>query len=107
MGTLGQSKISSFYICVWCEAGELGGRRRSRFPCVASEVETFDSDRVAFRIPSNINDGAPQRKQPATLTRRPFLQKAPSQTSDWIPNVDLTGSAVNVVCGWTASAWNS
>ena len=26
-------------ICVWCELGELGGRRSSRFPCVIPAVE--------------------------------------------------------------------
>ena len=36
-----------------------------------------------------------------------FLQKTPTQTSDLIPNADLTGGAVNVQCRWTASAWKA
>ena len=32
--------------------------------------------------------------------------KAPPQTSDRILSADLTGGAVNVGCGWTASVWN-
>ena len=49
--------------CFWCESRELGGRGNSRFSCVTPAVETF-SDRVAFRVPSNISDGAPLQKQP-------------------------------------------
>ena len=64
MRTWGQSKISPSCICVWCESGELGRRRSSRFPCVTPVVETFSSDRVTFRIPSNMNDGVPLQKQP-------------------------------------------
>ena len=75
MMTKGQSKILYSCICVCCESGELGRRRSSRFLCVTPVVETFSSDRVTFRIPSNINDGAPLRKQPTTLTRRLFPQK--------------------------------
>ena len=51
----------------------------SRFPCV-----TFSSDRVTFRIPSKINDGAPMRKQPTALTRRMFPQESP--TTDLRPD---------------------
>ena len=72
----GQSKISLF--CVWCESRELGGKGSSRFFCVSQVVETFSSDRVAFRIPSNISDGALLRKQPTTLTCRLLPQKSPS-----------------------------
>ena len=63
-----QSKISTYCFCVWCELRELGGGGSSRFPCVTPVVET-SSGRVAFRIPSNINDGAPLQKQPTGLTR--------------------------------------
>ena len=52
------------------------------------------SDRVTFRITSNINDGSPLRKQPTGLTRSLFLQ-----TSDRISNVDPTRGAVNVAVG--------
>ena len=54
-------------IVVWYESRELGGRGSSRFSCVTLVVETF-SDRVAFRIPSNISDGASLQKQPTVLT---------------------------------------
>ena len=47
-------------------------------------VETFSSDRVAFRILSNVNDTAPPRKQPTALTRWLFLQKSP--TTDFQPD---------------------
>ena len=72
----GQSKISLF--CVWCESRELGGKGSSRFFCVSQVVETFSSDRVAFRIPSNISDGALLRKQSTALTIRLLPQKSPS-----------------------------
>ena len=72
--TWGKSKISSSYICVLCESAELGRRRSLRFPCVTLVVETFSSDRVTFRIPSNINDGGPLQKQPAALACRVFPQ---------------------------------
>ena len=49
--------------CVWYESREIGGRGSSRFSCVTPAVKTFSSDRVAFRIPSNISDGALLRKQ--------------------------------------------
>ena len=54
-----------------------------RFPCVTPVVET-SSDRLTFRIPSNINDGAPLRKQPMALTHRLFPQK--SSTADLEPD---------------------
>ena len=72
----GKSKISYSCICVWCESGELGCRRSSRFPYEPPVVETFSSDRVIFRIPSNINDRAPLWKQQTALARRLFLQKS-------------------------------
>ena len=75
MRTWGHSKISYSCVCVWCESGELGCNRSSIFPCVTPVVETFSSDKATFRIPSNINDGAPLRKQPTALTRRLFPQK--------------------------------
>ena len=36
-----------------------------------------------------------------------FRKKAPPQTSDRILNADPIRGAVNVGCGWNASAWNS
>ena len=80
----GQSKISYSCNCVWCELGELGRRRSSRFPCVTPVVETFISGRVSFRISLNINDGAPLRKQPTTLTHRLFPQN--NSTTDLQPD---------------------
>ena len=74
MRTWGQSKISSSCICVWSESWELGYRSSSWFPCVTPVLET-SSDRVAFWILSNINDGAPLWKQPSALTCRLFPQK--------------------------------
>ena len=70
-----------------------------KIPLCNPMVETLFSDRYTFRIPSNINDGIPLRKQPTALTRRLFPQKkTPSQTSDRIPHADLTGGPVNVGC---------
>ena len=57
----------------------------SRFPCVTSVVEIFSSDRVAFRILSNINDTAQHVDC--------FHKKVPPQTSDRVPNADPTGGA--------------
>ena len=54
-------------VCAWCESRELGSKGSSRFACITPVVETF-SDRVTFRIPSNISDGAPLQKQPTALT---------------------------------------
>ena len=55
------SKIST-------ESRDLGSRGMSRFPCVTTVVKS-SSDKVTFRILSNINDGAPLRKQSTDLTR--------------------------------------
>ena len=68
MRTWGQSKISSYCFCVQCESRESGGRGSSRFPCVTPVVEN-SSDRVTFRILSNMNDGTTVRKQQTGLTR--------------------------------------
>ena len=64
---VGQSKVSSYYFCVWYKSKELGGRGSSRFSYVTQVVET-SSDRVTFRILPNINNGAPLQKQPTDLT---------------------------------------
>ena len=80
MKTWGQSKISSYCVfCLWCKSRELGGRGSSRFPSVTPIVET-SSGRNTFRILSNINDGAPLRKQTTDLTRWLFSQE--SSTAD-------------------------
>ena len=73
MRTWGQSKISSYCFCFWCEPRESGGKGSSRFPCVTPVVEN-SLDRVILGIPSNIKDGAPVRKQPKGLTRCLFPQ---------------------------------
>ena len=78
----GVSEISSYCFFFWCESRELGGRGSSRFFCVIPVVETFSSDRVTFRIPSNISDRALLGKQSTALTRRPLLQKR-STTDFW------------------------
>ena len=36
MRTWGQYKITSYCICVWCESGEIGERRSSRFKTVGA-----------------------------------------------------------------------
>ena len=75
-----QSKISSYYFCVWYQSRELGGRGRGggegvfKISLCNTSGGTF-SDKVTFRIPSNINDKAPLRKQPISLTRSLFPQK--------------------------------
>ena len=62
-------------LCVWCESGELEGRTSSRFSCVTPVVETFSSDRVAFRTSSNISDGTPLQKQQKSSKYRLFPEK--------------------------------
>ena len=54
-------------VFVWCESGEIGRRRGSRFLCHPSGG-IFSLDRVALRIPSNIKDRVPVQKQPTALT---------------------------------------
>ena len=97
MRTWDQSKISYSCICVCYESGELGRRRSLRFPCVTSVVETFSSDRVTFRMPSNINDGASLRKQPTALTHRLFPQK--SFTTDLQPDSKCESNWRRCECG--------
>ena len=75
---------------------------RSRFSCVIPVVET-SSEGVIY------NSVKRQRWSSSTKTANSqtvdcFRKKAPPQTSDQIPNADLTGSAVNVGSGWAASA---
>ena len=82
MITLGQSKISSVCFYVWCESGELGGRKTFRGR-LTQVVETF-SDRVAFRIRSNIPMELLCKKQPTALAPRLFPQK--SSTTDFRPD---------------------
>ena len=62
----------------WSESRELGCRCSSGFSCVIPVVETFSSDKFAFRMPSNISDGAHLRKLPTTLTRWLLPQKSPT-----------------------------
>ena len=50
MRTWGQSKITSYCICVWCESGELKGKRSSGLPCVTTVGKT-SYDRVAKHQP--------------------------------------------------------
>ena len=73
MKTWGQSKISSYCFCVWCESIESGGRGSLRFPYVTLVIET-SSDIVTFGIPSNINDGASVSKQPTGITQLVILK---------------------------------
>ena len=62
--------------------------------------------RVAFRLLSNIHDGAPLGKKPLALTGWLFLQKGSTTDVRRTPNVPLIGGAVNVECRWTARVWN-
>ena len=81
-------------LCVWCESGELEGRTSSRFSCVTPVVETFSSDRVAFRTSSNISDGTPLQKQQKSSKYRLFPEKKTlPQTSNRIWNANVTGEA--------------
>ena len=67
---VGSVQILSYCICVWCESGELGSRRSLRFLYVTPVVETFSSDSISFRTPSNINNTAPLWKRLMALTCR-------------------------------------
>ena len=65
MRAQGQSKISSCCFFFWCKSRELGGRGSPKFPCVTSIINYSYNKllgRVAFRILSNIHDGALLRK---------------------------------------------
>ena len=62
MRTWSQFEISPYCFFVWCKLREILGRGTSKFNCVTGVVENFPSHRVAFRNPSNVNDGAPLRK---------------------------------------------
>ena len=62
MRTWSQFEISPYCFFVWCKLREILGRGTSRLNCVTGVVETFPSDRVTFRTPSNVNDGAPLGK---------------------------------------------
>ena len=99
-----QFKITSYCFCVWCESREIGGRGSSTFPCVTQVLETSTLDRATLRTLPNNNNEVPLQKQAMVLTRWLPPQKAPQQTFDQIPNADSTRCAVNVDCGWTASA---
>ena len=44
MKTLGQSKISSYCLCLWCKSRELKGRGSPKFP--AAMVESFSPDHL-------------------------------------------------------------
>ena len=65
-----ESRVSSCCFCVSCKSRELGGRRCPRLPCLTPVVESSLKPssynkllgRVAFKILSNIHDGALLRK---------------------------------------------
>ena len=59
----------------------------------------ISSDRVTFRIPSNINDGAPVRTRPTGLTRCLFTQKMSTTDLRSDSNADSTRDAVNLRVG--------
>ena len=82
-----QFKILSYCFFVWCKLRELGVRRISRFLCVTAVVETFSLDRIAFRIPSNINRGIPLPKQPTALTH--WLYPQENCNADFRPDSKL------------------
>ena len=62
----GQSEISYYCFCAWCESRELGGFEI--FLCNHIDRNLL-LKQSRIRILSNINDGAPLRKQSAALTR--------------------------------------
>ena len=75
MSMWGKPKISFCCLCVWCKSKELGGKGGGgwgEYKILNTNggklLRRFSSsyrkllDRVAFRILSNINDGAPLRK---------------------------------------------
>ena len=72
--------------------------------CVTPVVKTFSSDRVAFRIPSNISDIISFVKTANGLNTLAASTKNPHHR---LQNADLTRGAVNVRCGWTPGVWNS
>ena len=84
-----------YHLIVLCLVWIKRIRRQGEFTPL---VQT-SSDRVAFRILSNIIDGALPRKQPTPFTHWLFFQKSPPWTSDLTPNVNLTRGAVNGVGG--------
>ena len=98
--------ILSYYIYAWCDSGELGARNSLKFPCVTLVVET-SSDKVHLELhqTSTIDLVCEKSQQPYHIDC--LYKKVPPQTSDLIPNADLTGGGVNVGCGWTANAQNS
>ena len=80
--------VEDFILSFLCESRELGGRQgESNIPlCNPSGGKillraptSYNKvlDRVAFRILSNIHDGAPMRKQPTALRHWQFPQKIP------------------------------
>ena len=70
------------FVClVWIK--KIRRQGESRLSYVTPVVETSPSDRVAFRILSNINNGAPLQAQVMTLTCWLFLQKS-STTYFWL-----------------------
>ena len=111
MRTWGQPNFINFvnfiyYIYAWCDSGELGARNSLKFPCVTLVVET-SSDKVHLELhqTSTIDLVCEKSQRPYHIDC--LYKKVPPQTSDLIPNADLTGGGVNVGCGWTANAQNS
>ena len=111
--------VEDFHLVVfvfWCESKELGGRGSSRFPCVTAMVET-SSDRVSeYYIKNSV-----RHQRWSSFAKRAnginnltvSAKKASLQTSDLIPNADLTkryckfeGVGVWGGGGWNESAWN-
>ena len=71
MRTWGQSKFTSYCICVWCESGEFGARWGSRFPCCNSsrgnlrqscQTSTMELLHVNSQQPKHV-DCSPQKLQ--------------------------------------------
>ena len=64
---------------------------------VTPVMETFTSDSVTFKTPSNVSNGALLQKQPSTLTRRLFPQK--SSTMDPRPDSKCRSGWRHCECG--------
>ena len=84
-----------YHLIVLCLVWIKRIRRQGEFTPL---VQTFSSDRVAFRIPSSINNGALPRKQPKALTRWLFLKKSP--TTDFQPDSKCKSGLQIWHCRW-------
>ena len=111
----GESKTSSCCFCVWCKSRELAGRRSPRFPCATPVVESFFSDfraTISYWAESHLESCQTSTMELSceitngfnTLTISP--KSSITDVRPDTPRVPPIEGAINVGCGWTASAWN-